>query len=60
MYYLTYGDQTFYGSITDLGDNFIACGMVREMIEKGEDISLIFNSNDWNNNKDMILRDDVK
>lgn len=56
FYYLMDGDSILYGSLTDLGDNWIASGMVMKILNNGGEVSVIVNKQDWEKSPDLIFK----
>ena len=55
FYFISDGEKIFYGSITDLGDNWIGSGLFKLFLEKEKGVVLIVSKNDWDKSPEMIF-----
>ena len=56
FYFLSDGERLFYGSLTDLGDNFLGSGLFRSIIESEKKILVMVSKNDWEKSPDLIFK----
>jgi hypothetical protein len=56
FYFMSDGEKVFFGSITDLGDNFLGSGLFRLFVEKGRKATIMINKGDWERSPDLIFK----
>lgn len=57
---LVVGKERIMGTITDLGDSWVAGGMARSELEKLKDVQLVVNPVDWETSKNLIWTGEIK